>query len=579
MRESDIMTKSNKALGLPFQTLVEALAAAPADSPFVTMWKSETDIEKTTFGAFRQQAQAHAQYFRSLGAKAGDTVILIMPQGIQLMSAFMGAMLFGVIPTILAYPNFKVEPAKYRYGLAGMSANLKAALIIVDEGFPEDLMSYVAVQKHSRLVRCERALPSQPWSETDHSVEADQLAFIQHSAGTTGLQKGVALTHGAVLRQIRHLAPAIGLSLEDRIYSWLPLYHDMGLIACFMLPLVCHVPLVMQAPTDWVIQPRTMLELMSTERCTLAWTPNFALQFLARRVRPEDCASLDLSCVRALINCSEPVRASSMDEFDSAFSSHGLRPSALQSCYAMAETVFAATQSDVMALGPCRLWVDAKSLRKQRLVCPVSSDAPGATCLVSSGRPLPNTKIRIVPEAGDKLGAGMIGEIVIQCESMLDGYYNRPDLTEKAIRDGWYWSGDLGFLSGDELYVIGRKKDMIIVAGENIYPQDIEEIVSAHQAIYDGRVVAFGNYNSSIGTEEIVVVAEVRNSRDLENAPMIERELRSTVKVELGVAVGHFFIKPPRWVVKSTAGKTARTTTREKLYAEHPNLQSQGGTS
>jgi fatty-acyl-CoA synthase len=566
------MSESNTTVREGFQTLVEALAAAPADKPFVTMWKSETDVETRTFGAFRQQARSHAQYFRSLGVHNGDSVILIMPQGIELMSAFMGAMLLGAIPAILAYPNFKIDPAKYRYGLAGVSANLKASLTVVDEGFPQDLMAHIAAEGTSQIARCVDALPAQRWSRIDHAVDPDQIAFIQHSAGTTGLQKGVALTHRAVLKQIRNLVPTIQLCSTDRIYSWLPLYHDMGLIACFMLPLACHLPVVMQDPLDWVMQPLTMLELIGTQRCTLAWVPNFALQFLARRVRPEDRAEIDLSSLRALINCSEPVRASSIDEFSSAFTSQGLRPAALQSCYAMAETVFAVSQSDVTAPGPPRIWIDAIGYRKQGLVRPVSSDIQGAICLVSSGRPLRNTRIRIVSETGENL-VGKVGEIVIHCDSMLDGYYNRPDLTEKAVRNGWYYSGDLGFLYDDELYVVGRKKDLIIVAGENIHPQDIEEIVSAHASICDGRVVAFGKYNSNLGTEEIVVVAEVRESGCLTNAHTIERELRNAVKTELGIAVGHLFIKPPRWIVKSTAGKPARGTTREKLVAEHPNLR------
>jgi fatty-acyl-CoA synthase len=570
------MSESNTTVGQSFKTLVEALAAAPTDKLFVTMWKSETEIETRTFGAFRQQAQSHALYFRSLGVCNGDTVILIMPQGIQLMSAFMGAMLLGAIPAILAYPNFKVEPSKYRYGLAGVSANLKASLTVVDEGFPQDLMAHIAAERTSRIARCATTLPVHSSSKMDHAVDPDQIAFIQHSAGTTGLQKGVALTHRAVLKQIGNLIPAIQLSSRDRIYSWLPLYHDMGLVACFMLPLACHLPVVMQSPIDWVMQPRTMLELIGTERCTIAWVPNFALQFLARRVRPQDRADIDLSSLRALINCSEPVRASSMDEFTSAFASHGLRPRTLQSCYAMAETVFAATQSNVTSHGPRRIWIDVNVFRKQGLVRPVSNNSQYAMCFVSSGRPLANTQIRVISETGENL-LGKVGEIAIHCESMLDGYYNRPDLTEKAIRGGWYYSGDLGFLSDDELYVVGRKKDLIIVAGENIYPQDVEEIVSSHSAICDGRVVAFGRYNSNLGTEEIVVVAEVRESGDLTNAQNIERELRNAVKAELGVAVGHLFIKPPRWIVKSTAGKPARGTTREKLLAEHPTLRENPG--
>ena len=570
------MTGPNTPLVQHFKSLVYALGAAPADRPFVTMWKSATEAEAVTFGVFRERARSHAQYFGSLGLKKGDTVILIMPQGIQLMSAFVGVMLLGAIPAILAYPNHKVEPAKYHFGLAGVSANLKATLTVVDKGFPEDLLSHIALHANSRLVCCENELPSQPWLESGDDVEATELAFIQHSAGTTGLQKGVALTHGAVLRQIKHLAAAIRLSSEDRIYSWLPLYHDMGLIACFMLPLACHLPVVMQSPMEWVMQPRSMLEIMSMERCTLAWVPNFALQFMARRTRPEDSYGIDLSSVRALINCSEPVRASSIDEFVSAFSNHGLHRNAVHSCYAMAETVFAVTQSDVAAPGPSRIWLDGNALRRQGVVRVVASSAPDSLCLVSSGRPLPNTRIRVVSNAGEDLGISRVGEIVVQCDSMLTGYYNRPDLTEKAVRDGWYRTGDLGFLFAEELYVIGRKNDLIIVAGENIHPEDVEEIISAHRAIYDGRVVAFGNYNPDLGTEEIVVVAEIRNHNDLVNVPAIERELRSAVKAELGVAVGPLYIKPPRWIVKSTAGKPARTTTREKLVAEHPNLLHKG---
>jgi len=558
--------------GARFDTLVGALAAAPAEKPFVTMWKGDAGIQTRTFGAFREEAKGHAEYLRSHGIKNGDTIILIMPQGIPLMAAFVGAMLIGAIPAILAYPNYKVEPAKYRYGLSGVTANLKASLIVVDKEFPEELMSYVNAGELARIVRSAEPRRRLPQGGFEYGVQADQIAFIQHSGGTTGLQKGVALTHRAVLKHIEDLAPAIRLNSEDRIYSWLPLYHDMGLIACFLLPLACHLPVVMQAPADWVMQPRTMLELMDKERCTLAWVPNFALQFMARRVRPDDREGIDLSGVRAIINCSEPVRASSMDEFESAFSTNGLRPGALQSCYAMAETVFAVTQSDVNAERPPRTWIDGTLFRKQGLVQPVSSETPGAICLVSSGRLVRNSSIRIASDAGENL-ISRVGEIVIHSDSMLEGYYNRPDLTQKAVQAGWYWSGDLGFIFEDNLYVVGRKKDLIIVAGENIYPQDVEEIISAHRAIYDGRVVVFGNYNPNLGTEEIVVVAEVRNQNDLGMACEIELELRTALKAGMGIAVGQLFIKSPRWIVKSTAGKPARAATREKLMQEHPDLR------
>ena len=559
---------------LPYTTLPEALLAAPKDKPFVTMWRGDDDVRSISFGEFTQLALTHAAHLQQAGLQTGDSVILIMPQGIPLMAAFVGAMYLGAIPAILAYPNFKVDAVKYRLGLAGVSANLNARLVLLDNDFPDELLMHVTLGKTSKILRCEKDPPPKS-APAQVSLEPDQVAFIQHSAGTTGLQKGVALSHSAVLRHLRRLAPVLMLRSEDRIYSWLPLYHDMGLIACFMLPMVCHLSVIMQSPTDWILQPATMLQLISEYRCTLAWTPNFTFQFLARRVKPEDRSAYDLSSVRALINCSEPVRASSFDEFVNVFAVCGLRAESLQSSYAMAETVFAVTQSPMDGHNkPVRIWIDGETFRRDRVAVPVSSGHSRAVCYVSSGRCLPETRIRIISEKGEDLPEGGVGEILIQSDSMLSGYYNRPDVTAKALRDGWYWSGDLGFLLNGEVFVVGRKKDLIIVAGENIYPQDVEEIVSSHPSIHDGRVVALGLYNPDLGTEEIVIVAELLNEEDLAKSLSIEQKLRSAVVGELGVSSRLIYLKPPKWIVKSTAGKPARSATREKLLSEHPELRS-----
>jgi acyl-CoA synthetase (AMP-forming)/AMP-acid ligase II len=559
-----------------FRTLSEALIAAPAERSFVTMWRDDDDIETVTFGEFREKAWAQAEFLQTHGVGKGDTVILIMQQGIPLMSAFAGAMLLGAIPAILAYPSFKVEPTKYRAGLRGVSANLRARMVVVDHGFPPDLLDHVNTGENQVVSASESKRPSAGFVRRSDS-EPDQVAFIQHSAGTTGLQKGVALSHSAVLRQLSHLVPAIALGSEDRIYSWLPLYHDMGLIACFILPLVTHTPVVMQSPTEWVMQPGTMLQLISQFRCSLTWVPNFTLQFLARRVRAEDRRTFDLSSLRAIINCSEPVRGSSMDEFTSAFRECHLRDGVLQSSYAMAETVFAITQSDPGdARGPKRVWIDAASFTQHHRAVEVPAGAAGSVCHVSSGRCLPGSEVRIVDENGQDLAEGMTGEILIRSDSLLTGYYNRPDLTEKVLRNGWYHSGDLGFSLDGELYVVGRKKDLIIVAGKNIYPQDVEEIVCRHPAIYDGRVVAMGVYNEALGTEDIVAVAELRNPENAADEAAISQSVRAAITNELGITARAIYLKPPRWIVKSTAGKAARSATRDKLLVEHPELRAPG---
>jgi len=557
---------------LAYRNLIQALESAPGDRPFITFWIDEDTRETVTFGEFRQRSRVEAAALHAKSAGRGDRVVIIMPQGIAAMTVFAGAMMLGAVPAFLAYPNEKVEPAKYRSGLAGVTANLKAKLVVIDKDFPDEMMECVSVGEETIFCRADGAASAE-LRDFDVEVPPDQIAFIQHSAGTTGLQKGVALTHGAVLRQIEHLAGALKIDRDkDRIYSWLPLYHDMGLIACFILPMVCHLPLAMQSPVEWVMQPETMLEVITGQRSTLAWMPNFAFQFIPRRTRPNRLGNYDLSSLRALINCSEPVRASSMREFQQAFSSCGLKPGVLQSSYAMAENVFAVTQSDLHADGPTCVWADGAQFRAAHRVEPVVEGTVGAMPFTSSGRLLPGHEVRIASESGAVLKDGEAGEILVKTDCLFDGYYNRGDLTAQAIAEGWYRTGDLGFLCDGDLYVVGRKKDLIIVGGENLYPQDIEEIAGSHPAIHDGRVIALGVYNPELGTEEIVIVAEVETEEDLERAPEIEREIRSRVVSTLGLTPSLIFLKPPKWIVKSTAGKPARATTLEKLQREHPEL-------
>jgi fatty-acyl-CoA synthase len=562
---------------MKFRTLIGALQSAPSDKSFVTSWIDEDEQRTISFGEFRRQAGTQAASLVGNGVAAGDRVIIIMPQGIPAMTAFVGAMMLGAVPAFLAYPNFKVDPGKYRSGLAGVTANLRAKVIVIDEEFPDEMLGHVRLGEGTTLLRMhEHASATDNVDRAISAVDPASLAFIQHSAGTTGLQKGVALTHLAVMRQLEHLAHGLRVNAAtDRIYTWLPLYHDMGLIACFMLPMVCHLPVVMQSPVDWVMHPESMLEIISEHRCTLAWMPNFAFQFIPRRTPESRREKYNLKSLRALINCSEPVRAHSVREFSDAFERYGLKKSALQSSYAMAEDVFAITQSDVRKTGgSSHIWADAEIFRGEHRVVPGAKGDRDALEFVSSGSLLPGHEICIVSQSGERLGDGHVGEILLKSDCLFEGYYNRDDLTDQDLRDGWYHTSDLGFLYQDELYVVGRRKDLMIIGGENIYPHDIEEIVATHPAVHDGRTIAMGLYNPDLGTEEIVVVAETTESEAKGRSIEIEQEIRSKVVAATGLAVKIIFLKPPRWIVKSTAGKPARSDTRQKLMLEHPELNS-----
>jgi len=319
-----------------------------------------------------------------------------------------------------------------------------------------------------------------------------------------------------------------------------------------MLPLAAHLPIVMQSPVDWVMAPASMLELASTHRCTLGWLPNFAFQHLARRTPGDVKARLDLSSIRALVNCSEPVRAESVDEFQRAFAASGLRAGAVQASYAMAENTFAVTQTDA-GVAPARLAIDRDS--RPRIV-------------MSSGRCLPGNQVRVVDDHGTNLGDREIGELMVRSDSMLDGYFNRPDLTSRAIVDGWYKTSDLGFTAGGEVYVLGRKDDTIIIAGRNIWPADVEEIAARHDSVRDGRAVAFGVLNESLGTQDLVVVVEAAAAVGSDDAFEIEHEIRAVIAREMDLSPKVVQIAPPQWIVKSSAGKPARSATRDKFLAE-----------
>ncbi len=556
------------------------LSKAEAGSTAVRLLFSHAPEQSITYEQLVDRSAMYSLAYEKAGLQPGEVVILILQHGEDLLEAFFGAILRGCIPSIMPFLTEKLSVDQYRRSLAALFEVTAPAGVVT---YPEFLPEVHGAARNASSVRAILSL-----DEINHLAEISpakfhwkpqrspgEIVLLQHSSGTTGLQKGVALSHQAVLNQIESYSRALQLSSSDVVVSWLPLYHDMGLIAGFLLPILSGIPLVLLSPFDWVRAPHTLFQAVTHYKGTLSWLPNFAYNFLAQKVRPRDLEGIDLSSWRALSNCSEPMYWKSHQMFLERFREYGLAASALATCYAMAENVFAVSQGGINAPA----MVDPISQRAfllDRLATPAQA-GEDAINMLSAGQPLANTQVRIIDQHQRDLAERCVGEIAIQSDCMLTGYYNRPDLSSKAFHDGWYLTGDLGYLAQGEVFVTGRKKDLIIVGGKNIYPQDLETLAGEVSGVHPGRVCAFGVTNESAGTEEVVIIAEIdglpkgHDAAASESSVEIDRisdEIRDRVTRGSDIALRYVKLVGRGWLIKTSSGKVARSANRERYLAE-----------
>ena len=521
---------------------------------------------------YEQLLRGSGAYARTLdreGIQPGEVVVLILQHGEDLIYAFWGAILHGAIPSIMPFLTEKLSPERYRADLSALISVTKPAAIVTYLEFEAEVRAALQEGDSVRSVVVMNQVDPLEDIELDSlkgvQRKPEEIVLLQHSSGTTGLQKGVALSHQAVFNQLASYGKALSLSESDRIVSWLPLYHDMGLIAGFLMPTLMGISLVLLSPFDWVRAPYRLLQSISTYRGTLTWLPNFAYNFCAQKIRDRHLEGVDLSCLRAVINCSEPVRWESHVVFYERFRPYGLKFEALQTSYAMAENVFGVTQSQLGHV-PAVEEIDREAFMVER-IAKDAFDGRSSMKMMSSGRPLENARVMAVDEHGKEVPERVIGELALQSDCMLTGYFNRPDLTEKAFLDGWYLTGDYGYLSNGEVFVSGRKKDMIIVGGKNIYPQDLETLTYEVPGVHAGRSVAFGMFDEAQGTEEVVIIAE-GDSEEPDEQQRLADAIRSHVTKNSAIALRHVKVVGPKWILKTSSGKTARSANKEKFLRE-----------
>jgi fatty-acyl-CoA synthase len=519
---------------------------------------------------------------RCLQSPEGGVVLLLLPHSVELFLLHLGLILQGRLPAILAWPTSRIDTEKYQRNLVHQLRRLPARQLITLPLLAANLASGLPfpatacpIENASKLensfaIPLRLDLPdSDTLKPTPGCTSADDL-FLQFSGGTTGTQKAVVVTASMLTEQLERLRAFLDFTERDGVASWLPMYHDMGLIACLWFPLWHAAPSLQFSATDWLIKPELLFQFMDRYRATFCWLPNFAFSYLTAQ-RQHMKGPHSLGHVRGWINCSEPIRLRSFREFGKTFVSWGVKEEALLGSYAMAENVFAVTQT---SLGDFPNTFPRSGVRHRTVALDQTSFDLLDDVYVSSGRILPGMEVRVISPEESICAEAEPGNIQLRSRCLFGGYWTSDGFVTSSISDeGWYTTGDYGFLAGDDLYVIGRLKDIIIVGGQNIFPEDVELVVNSLDAVYPGRVVAFGINNEEYGTESLAVVAELRGEYDAAKAALLRQEIHRVVLSTIGVAPHYEAVVPERWIVKSTAGKISRRDTRERFAREllnHP---------
>ena len=549
----------------------EYFAEVQPNKNAIIHWRAEGKSYEWNYRELLETANRFSARLNQLGVKKGDVCAIVIRHNQLFYPLYLGIVGIGAIPSVLAYPNPRLHHEKFQHGLIGMSKRSGLNWIFTERELERIIRPLIVSREkiNSGLLfpldwDIEKSVSPNIQEKLENirsSIDENDPILLQHSSGTTGLQKPVILTHKAILDHVENYGKAINLNNSDVAASWLPLYHDMGLIAAFHLPLASGVTSILIDPFEWIIAPSILLDAISKESATLTWLPNFAYNLMTDKIKAEELENISLDSLRMLVNCSEQIRANSHERFHEKFNDIGLNPNTLTTMYAMAETTLAITQSEP-GKRATEISIDRNAVSQGFIS--ITDNPKKSKTYVSSGKLIDGCKLKIVDERREEFPKDRVGEIVVSSISMFNGYRNYPEKTAEVLDDkGWFYTGDLGFIYNDELYVIGRIKDIIIVAGNNIYPEDIEDTLNKIEGIIPGRVIAIGEEEELLGTEQISVIAETKldNEIELRKLSMDIVEVGMTIEVN----INKVYLVPPRWLIKSSSGKPSRKTNKQRV--------------
>ncbi|MDD5249834.1 MAG: AMP-binding protein [Rhodocyclaceae bacterium] len=516
-----------------------------------------------SYGALWRRAHAVAAGLQARGFAPNEAAAIMLPTCAEFFPSFFGVLLAGGVPVPIYPPARPSQLEDHLRRHAAILANAGASVLI----------TFAAAALPARLLRgqadCVREIVIAAELVADErlpqrvAVRPEQLAFLQYTSGSTGNPKGVMLTHANLLANIRAMGAVAGVSGRDSFVSWLPLYHDMGLISAWLSSLTFGMRFAVMSPLDFLAAPERWLWAIHHQRGTLSGAPNFAYELCVKRIADEQLAGLDLSSWRIAFNGAEPVNADTMARFAARFSRWGLRPQALAPAYGLAECSVALSLTVNRGLLVDR--VRRRDFSAGGAALPAPDDEPDALRFVACGRPLPGHGIRIVDAAGKELPERREGRLQFRGPSATAGYYRNAAATRALLVAGdWRDSGDYAYLADGEVFPTGRAKDIIIKGGRNFYPQELEEAVGKIPGIRQGNVAVFASADPASGSERIVVAAETK-AADKAMQERLRAAIHEQALAVLGVPADDVVVSHRHIVLKTSSGKLRRAASRE-LY-------------
>ena len=547
-------------------TLSEVLAwhvRRHPDRPHVRLLGEGDAIEELTYAALDARAREIAVGLLAHDVVPGDCVALMLPTGGDYLASFYGVLLAGAVPVPIYPPVRPSQLADHLRRHAAILANARCVALVTVAAAKPVARLLRATAAELRAVATVDDLAGIGGALPGLATRGDDLAFLQYTSGSTGTPKGVELTHANLLANIRAMGRAIDVTPDDVFVSWLPLYHDMGLIGAWLGSLYHAVPLVLMSPLQFLARPSRWLRAISEHRGTLSAGPNFAYELCLNKLPESSLAGLDLSSWRWAFNGAEPVSATTLRGFAERFAACGFRAEALAPVYGLAECA--------LGLGfppPGRGVrvdrVDRAAFARSGRAVPAGDDDPQPLEVVACGRPLPGYQVRILDDDGRELPDREAGRLQFSGPSATRGYHRNPEATAALLDGEWRETGDLAYVADGEIYITGRVKDLIIRGGRNIYPQEVEAAVGALDGIRTGCVAVFGTTDRSSGTERLVVLAETRVG-DAGARAALERAIQQAVVEQLGAPAEEVVLAPAHAVLKTSSGKIRRGAMRE-LY-------------